>query len=182
VRGVATGDMGVTRSGERGANFQPGMELHARLTLLAEGCRGSLTKVAMERFRLRDGVRPQTYGLGFKELWEIDPARHVKGQVIHTVGWPMRSHTYGGSWLYMFGDNLISIGFVSVDFPFGQDALVGTAIATKRSSSVSTSSTALACAGRVARRKGVPARRGDRNQDAYDMQDRRATGAAARTA
>ena len=112
VGGVATGDMGVTKAGERGPNFQPGMELHARLTLLAEGCRGSLAKLAMERFRLRDGVQPQTYGLGIKELWEIDPARHVRGQVIHTVGWPLRSHTYGGSWLYMFDANLVSIGFV----------------------------------------------------------------------
>ena len=112
VRGVATGDMGITRSGEPGPNHQPGMELHARLTLLAEGCRGSLTKVAMARFGLRDGVQPQTYGLGVKELWEIEPGRHHKGRVVHTVGWPMSSGTYGGSWLYMFGANLVSLGFV----------------------------------------------------------------------
>jgi electron-transferring-flavoprotein dehydrogenase len=112
VRGVATGNMGVTKSGEEGPNFQPGMELHAKLTLLAEGCRGSLTKIAMERFRLRQGVQPQTYGLGVKELWEIDPARHKKGLVIHTIGWPMDTRTYGGSWLYMFGENLVSVGFV----------------------------------------------------------------------
>ena len=112
VRGVATGNMGVTKAGEEGPNFQPGMELHAKLTLLAEGCRGSLTKIAMDRFKLREGVEPQTYGLGVKELWEIDPSRHVKGRVIHTIGWPMPSHTYGGSWLYMFGDNLVSVGFV----------------------------------------------------------------------
>ena len=112
VRGVATGNMGVTKSGEEGPNFQPGMELHAKLTLLAEGCRGSLTKVAMERFKLREGVQPQTYGLGVKELWEIEPTKHVKGKVIHTVGWPMPSRTYGGSWLYMFDENLVSIGFV----------------------------------------------------------------------
>ena len=112
VRGVATGNMGVTKAGEEGPNFQPGMELHAKLTLLAEGCRGSLTKIAMDRFKLREGVEPQTYGLGVKELWEIDPSRHVKGHVIHTIGWPMPSHTYGGSWLYMFGDNLVSVGFV----------------------------------------------------------------------
>ncbi len=112
VRGVATGNMGVTKEGGEGPNFQPGMELHARLTLLAEGCRGSLTKTAMERFKLREGVQPQTYGLGVKELWEIDPARHTKGLVIHTIGWPMNSRTYGGSWLYMFGENLVSVGFV----------------------------------------------------------------------
>ena len=79
VRGVATGNMGVTKEGEEGPNFQPGMELHARLTLLAEGCRGSLTKTAMERFKLREGVQPQTYGLGVKELWEIDPAPAHQG-------------------------------------------------------------------------------------------------------
>ena len=112
VLGVATGNMGVTKSGEEGPNFQPGMELRAKLTLLAEGCRGSLSKLAMEKFNLREGVQPQTYGLGVKELWEIDPKKHTKGQVIHTVGWPMTSGTYGGSWLYMFGDNLVSIGFV----------------------------------------------------------------------
>ena len=112
VRGVATGNMGVTKDGREGPNFQPGMELHAKLTLLAEGCRGSLTKIAMDRFNLREGVQPQTYGLGVKELWEIDPSRHIKGQVIHTIGWPMPSHTYGGSWLYMFGENLVSVGFV----------------------------------------------------------------------
>jgi electron-transferring-flavoprotein dehydrogenase len=112
VRGVATGNMGVTRSGEEGPNFQPGMELHAKLTLLAEGCRGSLTKILMERFKLRDGVQPQTFGLGIKELWEIPPAQHVRGKVIHTIGWPVDTRTYGGSWLYMFGENLVSVGYV----------------------------------------------------------------------
>jgi electron-transferring-flavoprotein dehydrogenase len=112
VRGMATGDMGVTKSGEEGPNFQPGMELHARLTLLGEGCRGSLTKIAMERFNLREDAQPQTYGLGVKELWEIEPGRHRAGLVMHTVGWPMDSATYGGSWLYMFGQNLVSVGFV----------------------------------------------------------------------
>ncbi|MEK0082802.1 electron transfer flavoprotein-ubiquinone oxidoreductase [Geminicoccaceae bacterium SYSU G07066] len=112
VMGVATGDMGVTREGEPGPNFQPGMELHAKLTLFAEGCRGSLTRTLFDRFRLREGVQPQTYGLGIKELWEIEPTKHVKGRVIHTIGWPMDNRTYGGSWLYMFGDNLVSVGFV----------------------------------------------------------------------
>ena len=112
VRGVATGNMGVTKAGGEGPNFQPGMELHAKLTLFAEGCRGSLTKTLMERFNLRDGMQPQTYGLGVKELWEVQPAQHVKGRVIHTVGWPVDTHTYGGSWLYMFGENLVSVGYV----------------------------------------------------------------------
>lgn len=112
VMGVATGNMGVTKSGEEGPNFQPGMELHAKLTLFAEGCRGSLTKTLMERFKLREGVQPQTYGLGVKELWEIKPEQHVKGRVIHTIGWPVDTKTYGGSWLYMFGENLVSVGYV----------------------------------------------------------------------
>ncbi|HEX6010638.1 MAG TPA: electron transfer flavoprotein-ubiquinone oxidoreductase [Geminicoccaceae bacterium] len=112
VRGVATGDMGVTKTGEQGPNYQPGMELHAKLTLFAEGARGSLTKRLVERFGLRDGIGPQTYGLGVKELWEVEPAKHVAGRVIHTTGWPMDRRTYGGSWLYMFGENLVSVGFV----------------------------------------------------------------------
>jgi len=112
VRGVATGDMGIMKTGEEGPNFQPGMELHAKLTLFAEGCRGSLTKRLMDRFRLLDGVQPQTYGLGIKELWEIQPDQHVKGKVVHTIGWPVDTRTYGGSWLYMFGDNLVSVGYV----------------------------------------------------------------------
>ena len=111
VRGVATGNMGVTKAGEEGPNFQPGMELHAKLTLFAEGCRGSLTKTLIERFKLRVGVQPQTYGLGVKELWEVQPGQHVRGRVIHTVGWPVDTHTYGGSWLYMFGKN-VSVGYV----------------------------------------------------------------------
>ncbi len=110
--GVATGDMGVTRSGEHGASYQPGMELRATYTLLAEGCRGSLAKQAMARFGLRDGVDPQTYGLGVKELWEIPRANHRPGLVQHTAGWPLDRKTYGGSWLYHFGDGLVSYGFV----------------------------------------------------------------------
>ncbi|MDX6748874.1 electron transfer flavoprotein-ubiquinone oxidoreductase [Geminicoccaceae bacterium 1502E] len=112
VRGVATGDMGLTRTGEQGPNYEPGMELHAKITLFGEGCRGSLTKTLFERFNLREGVQPQTYGLGIKELWEIDPAKHQPGKIVHTIGWPVDTKTYGGSWLYHFGDNLVSIGFV----------------------------------------------------------------------
>ncbi len=112
IVGVATGDMGVTRGGEHGANFQPGMELRATYTLLAEGCRGSLAKQAMARFDLRHGVEPQTYGLGVKELWEIPAANHKPGLIQHTAGWPLDRSTYGGSWLYHFGENLVSYGFV----------------------------------------------------------------------
>ncbi len=112
VKGVATGDMGRTREGEEGPNFAPGMELHARQTIFAEGCRGSLTKTLFERFSLRDGADPQVYGIGIKELWEIDPAQHRLGLVQHTIGWPMDASTYGGSWLYHLEDNLVSVGFV----------------------------------------------------------------------
>ncbi len=112
VKGVATGDMGRTREGGEGPNFEPGMELHARLTLFAEGCRGSLTKTLFERFDLRKDADPQVYGLGIKELWEVDPERHVAGQITHTAGWPMDMSTYGGSWMYHFEDNLVSVGFV----------------------------------------------------------------------
>jgi electron-transferring-flavoprotein dehydrogenase len=112
VRGVATGDMGLTKAGEPGPNHQPGVELHARLTLMAEGCRGSLTKRLFERYKLRDGVAPQTYGLGVKELWEVEPAKHRAGKIVHTIGWPLDRKTYGGSWLYHFGANLVSVGFV----------------------------------------------------------------------
>src|SRR3954447_258934 len=112
VRGVATGDMGIGKDGQPGPNYQPGVELHARLTLFAEGCRGSLTKRLFERFKLRKGVAPQTYGLGVKELWEIEPAKHQAGKVVHTIGWPLDARTYGGSWLYHLGGNRGSVGFV----------------------------------------------------------------------
>ncbi|MCQ8239489.1 electron transfer flavoprotein-ubiquinone oxidoreductase [Rhizosaccharibacter radicis] len=112
VVGVATGDMGIGRNGEPGPNHAPGMELRASYTLFAEGCRGSLAKQLMQRFGLREGVDPQTYGLGIKELWEIPKERHRPGLIQHTMGWPLDKHTYGGSWLYHFGDNLVSYGFV----------------------------------------------------------------------
>ena len=112
VVGVATGDMGVGRDGTPGPNHQPGMELRATYTLLGEGCRGSLAKQAMARFDLRRGVDPQTYGLGVKELWEIPAAQHRPGLIQHTAGWPLDRATYGGSWLYHFGPNLVSYGFV----------------------------------------------------------------------
>ena len=112
IVGVATGDMGVTRECEHGPHYQPGMELRAPYTLLAEGCRGSLAKQAMARFDLRRGIDPQTYGIGIKELWEIPAERHQPGRIMHTAGWPLDRATYGGSWLYHFGDNLVSYGFV----------------------------------------------------------------------
>ena len=112
VKGVATGDMGIGKGGEQTDRYQPGMELHARQTVFAEGCRGSLTKHLFERFGLREGVDPQTYGIGIKELWEVDPARAQAGLVIHTVGWPLDTSTYGGSFLYHLGSNQVAVGFV----------------------------------------------------------------------
>ncbi len=112
VRGVATGDMGLGRDGQPTANHQPGVELHAKYTLFAEGCRGSLTKTLIERFDLDDGAEPQTYGIGIKELWEVDPAKHKPGLVIHTVGWPLDGRTYGGSFVYHLDDNQVAVGFI----------------------------------------------------------------------
>jgi electron-transferring-flavoprotein dehydrogenase len=112
VKGVATGDMGIGKDGEPTDAYQPGMELLGKVTMFAEGCRGSLTKTLFERFGLREGVDPQTYGIGIKELWEIDPAKHKQGLVVHTAGWPMDGKTYGGSFLYHLEDNQVAVGFV----------------------------------------------------------------------
>jgi electron-transferring-flavoprotein dehydrogenase len=112
VYGVATGDLGVGRDGEHTANYQPGMELHAKYTFFAEGCRGNLGKELAARFGLRDGADPPSYGIGLKELWEIDPANHKPGLVVHSAGWPLDTTTYGGSFMYHFEDNLVSLGFV----------------------------------------------------------------------
>jgi electron-transferring-flavoprotein dehydrogenase len=112
VVGVATGDMGVEKSGAHGGNYQPGMELRATYTLFAEGCRGSLTKQLMQRFALREGRDVQTYGLGIKELWEVPAEVHRPGLIEHSVGWPLDSSTYGGSFLYHWGERMVSYGFV----------------------------------------------------------------------
>jgi electron-transferring-flavoprotein dehydrogenase len=112
VRGVATGNMGIGRDGEPTDAFQPGMELLAKYTLFAEGARGHLGKQLIARYQLDAQSDPQTYGIGIKELWEIDPAKHRKGLVVHTAGWPLDNATYGGSFLYHFGENLVSVGFV----------------------------------------------------------------------
>jgi electron-transferring-flavoprotein dehydrogenase len=112
VKGVVAGVAGIQKDGEKGPAYEPGMELRASYTLFAEGCRGSLTKQLVERYDLRQGVAPQTYALGIKELWEIPKDKHKPGLVWHSTGWPLTSDTYGGSWLYMLGENLVSIGFV----------------------------------------------------------------------
>jgi len=112
VRGVATGDMGIARNGEKKPTWEPGMELLAKYTLFAEGCRGSLTKALEKRFGLREGRDPQTYGIGIKELWELDPAKHKPGTVIHTAGWPMDDKTWGGSFIYHLEDTQAYVGYV----------------------------------------------------------------------
>ena len=104
--------MGLTREGEPGPNHQLGMELHAKYTLFAEGCRGHLGKMLEAKYHLRDGVDPQTYGLGLKELWEVPAANHTLGLVVHTAGWPLPSDTYGGGFVYHLEDNLVSVGYV----------------------------------------------------------------------
>lgn len=113
VTGIVTGDMGIERDGTHGPNFTPGMILRARQTILTEGARGSLSAHAMEHFNLRNGIEPQTYGLGIKEVWEIPEENHRPGFVQHSFGWPLDDSTYGGAWLYHFGKNLVSYGFVT---------------------------------------------------------------------
>ena len=113
VRGVATGNMGVGKDGQPGDSFQLGMELLGKYTLLAEGSRGHLGKQLIANFKLDAGADPQSYGLGIKELWEIEPANHQPGLVVHTAGWPMTSDTYGGGFLYHLEDNKVTLGFVT---------------------------------------------------------------------
>ncbi|AUT58650.1 electron transfer flavoprotein-ubiquinone oxidoreductase [Paraburkholderia terrae] len=112
VKGVATGNLGIGKDGEPTENFQLGMELHAKYTLFCEGARGHLGRQLSDRFKLRDGADPQVYGIGIKELWEIDPAKHKPGLVIHTAGWPLDTQTYGGSFLYHIDNNQVMVGFV----------------------------------------------------------------------
>lgn len=112
VMGVATGDMGIGQDGEKTDMFEPGVELHARQVVFAEGCHGSLTKEIIETFNLREEADPQTYGLGIKEVWEVQPENHDQGAITHTIGWPVDTSTYGGSWIYHMEDNLVSIGYV----------------------------------------------------------------------
>ena len=112
VKGVATGDMGVNRKGEHTGAFQPGIELHAKYTFFAEGCRGNLGKQLEAKFDLRKGSDPQVYGIGLKELWDLKPEKHQPGLVVHTAGWPLGSDTYGGSFLYHLENNQAAVGFV----------------------------------------------------------------------
>ena len=113
VKGVATGNMGINKEGEPGESFQIGMELLAKYTIFAEGSRGHLGRQLIANYKLDEGCDPQSYGIGIKELWEIDPARHEPGLVVHTAGWPMDDSTYGGSFLYHMEDNKIALGFIT---------------------------------------------------------------------
>jgi electron-transferring-flavoprotein dehydrogenase len=112
VKGVATGNLGIGKDGEPSDNFQLGMELHAKYTVFAEGARGHLGKQVIAKFKLDEGKDPQSYGIGIKELWEIDPARHKAGLALHSAGWPLDEKTYGGSFLYHMEDNKVVVGFV----------------------------------------------------------------------
>jgi len=118
VKGVATNDLGISREGKPKDSFERGMEFHARLTMFGEGCHGSLTKQIMKKFDLRRDSQPQTYGLGIKEVWEVEPEKFKKGEISHSMGYPLAADTYGGGWMYHFGDNLVSIGLVvGLDYP-----------------------------------------------------------------
>lgn len=113
VQGVATNDLGIARDGKPKDSFERGMEFHARVTMFAEGAHGNLTKQVIKKFDLRRDSQHQTYGLGVKEVWEIQPEKFKKGQVVHSMGYPLPADTYGGAWMYHFGDNLVSIGLVT---------------------------------------------------------------------
>src|SRR5688500_14700533 len=112
VKGVATGDVGIDRKGEKTAAYQPGMELHGKYTFFAEGCRGHLGRQLEARYRLREGADPQVYGIGLKELWEVQPEVHQAGLVMHTAGWPLEADVYGGSFLYHLENRQVAVGFV----------------------------------------------------------------------
>ncbi|WP_442784332.1 MULTISPECIES: electron transfer flavoprotein-ubiquinone oxidoreductase [unclassified Cocleimonas] len=112
VVGVATGETGVDKEGNKTPSYDPGMELRAKLTIVAEGCRGSLSRVLIDHYDLAKDSSPQTYGLGIKEVWEVKPEKHTMGKTLHTIGWPLKSDTYGGSFLYHMEKNLVAVGFV----------------------------------------------------------------------
>lgn len=127
VSGVSTGSVGIDKAGKETNNYQPGMHLLAKQTLLAEGCRGQLSQYLMNRYHLRDDCQPQTYGIGIKEIWQVDPSQHEPGKVIHTIGWPLDQATYGGSFMYHLSKHRVAVGFVvGLDYknpwlnPFGE--------------------------------------------------------------
>jgi electron-transferring-flavoprotein dehydrogenase len=112
VKGVATGDLGINKKGEKTGAYQPGMELHGKYTFFAEGCRGQLGRQLEKRYALREGADPQVYGIGLKELWDVKPEKHQAGLVVHTAGWPLDAQTYGGSFMYHQENNQVAVGFV----------------------------------------------------------------------
>jgi electron-transferring-flavoprotein dehydrogenase len=112
VKGVVAGEFGLNPDGTKGDGYEPGMELHGKYVLLGEGVRGSLSKQVIDRYGLDADSEPQKYGLGMKELWEIDPAKHQPGKVVHTMGWPLGKHAGGGSFIYHLNDNQVYVGFV----------------------------------------------------------------------
>lgn len=112
VCGVATGDKGLDKQGQPTSRFQAGIDIYAKQTLFAEGCRGSLTKTLIKHFNLYKNAQPQTYAIGVKELWEVPSAQHDSGRVIHSVGWPLDSHTYGGSFIYHLNSQQVAVGFI----------------------------------------------------------------------
>lgn len=112
VKGVCTGDVGLDKNGQPKESFEPGMEFHAKVTLIAEGAHGSLSKQIQNKFNLRDDCDPQTYGIGIKEVWKVRDEVYEPGKVVHTLGWPLDFKTYGGSWLYHMEDNMVSMGLV----------------------------------------------------------------------
>ena len=112
VKGVQTGDMGIDKDGNKKENFEPGIKLHGKVTVFAEGCRGHLGKQLINKFNLDQGKSPQQYGIGFKEIWDVNSIQHNEGLVMHTVGWPLDNNTYGGSFCYHAENNQIFIGYV----------------------------------------------------------------------
>ena len=112
VKGVATQDMGIDKEGNKKESFESGIELHAKVTVFAEGCRGHLTKGLFETYELREGKDPQTFAIGIKELWDIAPEKSKPGTVWHSVGWPLSEDTYGGSFLYHLNGNQVAVGYV----------------------------------------------------------------------
>lgn len=112
VRGVTTNEVGVDRQGRMKDNFEAGMRFLAKVTLLAEGAHGSLSKSVIQRFDLRGNADPQTYGMGIKEVWKVDDSQYRPGEVVHTMGWPLDWKTYGGGWVYHMADGLVSLGLV----------------------------------------------------------------------
>lgn len=118
VRGVVTNEIGLNKEYKPKEQFEAGMEFHAKVTLLAEGAHGSLSQKAIKHFNLREGKDPQTYGLGIKEVWRIKEENWKPGKVVHTLGWPLDRHTYGGSWMYHMEDQMVSLGLVvGLDYP-----------------------------------------------------------------